>query len=452
MTKILLIEDDPVTKKVWESHIHNLLLDAEITSYPSIDQFIQHENLSEELDQSFDVLISDIFLAGDKTGIDLIKKMPLHLQEKTILTSTISEVDYYAFSIKHNLTCQFVKKPVDKAKVQVAIQKVLQKQKSGHREVVNLSPRDLKLNATDKKLSIVKPVFLVTSGHSPMGEILCKKLIANNNYRVAITAPASSVEALQKEFGASTRVLILPLDMNEPDQIKDTVLAVLKRWDRIDVLVNNASICYRAVTEHMDLETEMKQFRANFLSPMVLIRSVIPVMRENGRGKIINFSSASGIMGMPTMGSYTSSKMALEGSSESLWYELKPLGVNVTVVRSDFVSSDSQYPIVTSNKAHLSENLMGPYSDYYKFIRPFLKRFMSFDPETPEVMADLVLEIVQTQNPPLWVNANFKTALFSTLHRLLPSNLFHWVMLKYYSSDMKLAQKYTKASVRRLSA
>src|SRR5690606_8275736 len=113
------------------------------------------------------------------------------------------------------------------------------------------------------------------------------------------------------------------------------------KWDGVSILINNAGISYRAVVEHMNDKDEQLQMAVNYFGPVALIRLVLPFMREQGRGKIINISSVSGMLAMPTMASYSASKHALEGVSEALWYEAKPLGVNVSLIQPGFIRSKS---------------------------------------------------------------------------------------------------------------
>jgi short-subunit dehydrogenase len=103
--------------------------------------------------------------------------------------------------------------------------------------------------------------------------------------------------------------------------------------------ISRPSASYRAVVEHMSEPEEQHQFDTNYFGAVGLIRLVLPYMREIGRGKIINVSSVSGMLAMPTMGSYSASKYALEGLSEALWYEVRPLGINVSLIQPGFVKS-----------------------------------------------------------------------------------------------------------------
>lgn len=116
---------------------------------------------------------------------------------------------------------------------------------------------------------------------------------------------------------------------------------LLELWGGVDVLVNNAGISYRAVVEHTDHEDRAHQMDVNFRAPMEMIRHVLPDMRRKRRGKIINVSSVGAMMAMPTMAPYSASKFALEGASESLWYEVRPFGIHVSLVQKSVLQRPS---------------------------------------------------------------------------------------------------------------
>ncbi len=94
----------------------------------------------------------------------------------------------------------------------------------------------------------------------------------------------------------------------------------------VDVLINNAGVAYRSVVEHVSERERLQQMGINFRAPMELTRLVLPYMRSRRAGRIINVSSMGGMMAMPTMAVYSASKFALEGATESLYYEVKPWG------------------------------------------------------------------------------------------------------------------------------
>ena len=186
-----------------------------------------------------------------------------------------------------------------------------------------------------------RPVILVTGCSSGIGLALGEMLHDLDNYRVVVTARARSLHVLKERFAESDRFMIRPLDVKSELERIGLIHEINEKWGGVNILVNNAGISYRAVVEHMTEMDELNQIATNYLGAVGLIRLVLPSMRELGRGKIINVSSVSGMLAMPTMASYSASKYALEGFSEALWYEARPLGISVTLVQPGFIHSQS---------------------------------------------------------------------------------------------------------------
>ena len=186
-----------------------------------------------------------------------------------------------------------------------------------------------------------RPVILITGCSTGIGLATAQFLYREDRYRVCITAREKSLHRLREEFLESERFIIRPLDVILKEQRDALVQGLAELWGGVDILINNAGISYRSVVEHMSDGEEQNQMETNYLGPLSLIRSVLPGMRLRGRGKIINVSSVSGMLAMPTMASYAASKHALEGASEALWYEMKPLGINVTLIQPGFIRSNS---------------------------------------------------------------------------------------------------------------
>lgn len=125
---------------------------------------------------------------------------------------------------------------------------------------------------------------------------------------------------------------ILQLDVTQPGSIQQAVNHIIESWGKIDVLVNNAGYAQAGFVEEITSDEWQKQFDTNFFGMVSMIREVVPFMRKNRSGRIINMSSISGLMGFPALSPYVSSKFALEGFSESLRYELAPFGIHVILV------------------------------------------------------------------------------------------------------------------------
>jgi len=136
------------------------------------------------------------------------------------------------------------------------------------------------------------------------------------------------------------QTLALPLDVASAAQIEACVSATLERFGRIDALVNNAGYGYVAAIEEGEEDAVRALFDVNFFGALALTRAVLPVMRRQGSGHIINNSSQAGIMANPGTGYYSASKYALEGLMEALQKEVAPLGIRVTSVQPGAFRTD----------------------------------------------------------------------------------------------------------------
>lgn len=272
------------------------------------------------------------------------------------------------------------------------------------------------------------PVVLITGCSSGLGLALGKALKDNRKFKLVLTARESSLAGLYEYFGETERVLIRCLDVTCDDEMDELINEISRLWGGVDILINNAGISYRSVIEQMDLESELHQLKVNYLGPMSLIRLVLPSMREKGFGHIINISSVSGMMAMPTMGSYSASKHALEGASEALWYEARPFGIKVSLVQPGFVHSNSFRNVRISKKARMSADLDGPYVQYYNFIAPFIEKLMHLSRGTPEKIAKKIVQLMEAQDSPLWVTVTFDATLFAIFRKVLPKRVFHKIM------------------------
>jgi len=214
--------------------------------------------------------------------------------------------------------------------------------------------------------------------------------------------------------------MVLELDVNSAESRNHLVSEVERAWGTLDILVNNAGISYRAVVEHMSEEDEMVQMQTNYFGPMALIRRVLPGMRIKGRGKIINVSSVSGMLSMPTMASYSASKHALEGASEALWYEARPLGVTVSLIQPGFVNSQSFLKVNYTELSRPDRIGDAAYSDYYRYMVPFIEKMMRWSRTTSDDVARKIIKTIRTENPPLWISATPDATFFYYIRRLLP--------------------------------
>ncbi len=291
-----------------------------------------------------------------------------------------------------------------------------------------------------------RPVVLVTGCGSGIGLALAQLLERETDYRLVLTARVSSLPILREQVVESERIMIRELDVTDRESRRRLLQEVRARWVRVNILVNNAGIAYRSVLEHMTEADERKQMGTNYLGPVALIRQVLPGMRKVGRGKIINVSSVSGMLAMPTMASYSASKYALEGASEALWYEVRPLGINVTLIQPGFVRSNSFKRVYHTKK---SAPQAGPsarlYMDFYATMAPFIERLMNLSPSTPQSVARRILWVIGKENPPLWVPATLDAVFFYYLRRLLPRRLLLPILFALLPGSRRWGLAYSKA-------
>ncbi len=285
-------------------------------------------------------------------------------------------------------------------------------------------------------------VILVTGCSSGIGLELAR-LLRNTTFRVVLTARTSSLATLAKEgFADSERMIIRPLDVGNAREREGLFEEIGWRWGGVDILVNNAGISYRAVVEHMTEDEEFHQMQTNYLGPMALTRLALPWMRSNRYGKIISVSSVSGMMAMPTMSSYSSSKFALEGAMESLWYELQPWNIAVSLVQPGFIRSDSFLNVYYSRRAAACDLQNDEYCRYYTAMEPFIERLMRLSPTSARDVAKQILKLIRANSLPLRKPATWDAQIFYWIRRLLPRRIYHRVL--YWS--LPSAKHWSKAT------
>jgi NAD(P)-dependent dehydrogenase (short-subunit alcohol dehydrogenase family) len=276
------------------------------------------------------------------------------------------------------------------------------------------------------------PVVLVTGCSSGIGLALARQLAAWPEARLLLTARESSLSRLRAAgFEDSERLRMRALDVVDAAQRAGVVAEADADWGGVDVLINNAGITYRSVTEHLQPDEALDQLQTNFLAPMDLVRLVLPSMRRKRVGRIVNVSSVSGMMAMPTMGAYSASKFALEGATESLWYELRPWNIHVTLVQPGFVHSNAFRRVRYAQAARRSEqDEVDEYSVIYRSMGPFIQRLMSLALASPESVARRTLATLDHPQPPLRVSATVDARAFYLLRRWLPRRAYHALLYR----------------------
>ncbi|MBD5779896.1 SDR family oxidoreductase [Pelagicoccus sp. NFK12] len=278
-------------------------------------------------------------------------------------------------------------------------------------------------------MSSAPSIVLVTGCSSGIGYELIK-LFEQGHYRIVATALPSSVqELLSRPVAQSEKVSVEPLDVADYAGSTALVRKVEREIGPVDILVNNAGISYRSTVEDMTIEDEQKQLQVNYLGAMHLVRECLPSMRRRRSGRIVNISSVGGMMAMPTMASYSASKFALEGASESLWYELKPWGIHVSLVRPGFINSLAFTKVLFSKKKASGESSQ-EYDRHYENMKAFVEKIMTRTPCTSTDVARRIYKVCQMKRPPLRAAGTPDAILFYFLRRILPRFLYHKLLYR----------------------
>jgi NAD(P)-dependent dehydrogenase (short-subunit alcohol dehydrogenase family) len=236
-------------------------------------------------------------------------------------------------------------------------------------------------------------VWLITGCSTGFGRELAKYVLQTGN-KVAVTArnPADIADIVEREDNA----IGIKLDVTKPEEIKAAVQMTLDEFGRIDVLVNNAGIGYFGAIEESEDTAVRRMFEINFFGLAHMTQAVLPVMRKQRSGHIVNISSIGGLRSFPAVGFYNATKFAVDGLSEALAKEVAPLGIKVTIVapsgfRTDWAGrSAADSPIVIED-----------YNETARQNQAAIRGYSGNQPGDPERAAKAIVKAVDSDNPPL---------------------------------------------------
>lgn len=220
---------------------------------------------------------------------------------------------------------------------------------------------------------MIQKVAIVTGSSSGFG-LLCAIELAKANFHVIATmrdvSKSDELIKLAKHAGVFHLIEVHPLDVTSSQSI-ETFKILLSSMQSIDVLINNAGIAIGGFVEELSINDYREQFEPNFFGVIAVTQAVLPYMRKQRMGKIINMSSISGQFGFPGLSPYVASKHALEGLSESLRLELKPFGIDVILIEPGSYDTN-----IWSHVETISSNLTmeSPYVPYMEKILTELEK------------------------------------------------------------------------------
>ena len=253
----------------------------------------------------------------------------------------------------------------------------------------------------------MKKVVLITGTSSGIG-LQAALLLAKNNYTVyASMRNTGKKELLQKEAETQGATInIMKLDVQVEESIMECVQEILEKEDGLDVLINNAGSGFLRTVEQATM-TEIEHVTdVNFYGPVRCIKAVLPQMRKQQSGHIINISSVGGLVGQPINEIYCAAKFALEGFTESIATYMKPyFGINISLIEpggvaTEFGNNVMKYIEGTGGlKDDVYAPLMNDYMEYRKtFSDPELRAKVF---QSPQQVAELILKCIEDENPKL---------------------------------------------------
>jgi NAD(P)-dependent dehydrogenase (short-subunit alcohol dehydrogenase family) len=197
-----------------------------------------------------------------------------------------------------------------------------------------------------------------------MGRALASRALAHGDPVLATARNPATLTELVERHPESCK--ILPLDFADSAQVEGAVRAAADEFGGLDVLVNNAGYGLIGAFEELGREQIVQNFHANLFGAMELIRIALPILRSQRTGRIVNISAASAISNYPGFSVYGATKWALEGLSESLAAELKPLGIHVTIVQPGPFRTDFIKRSLKRAETHIADydRTSGKFSDY----------------------------------------------------------------------------------------
>src|SRR5215217_7845115 len=237
-------------------------------------------------------------------------------------------------------------------------------------------------------------VWLITGCSTGFGRELAKEVLAQG-YQAGV-ASRNTDDIQDIVSGNEADAIALKLDVTKPEEIKAAVQQTIERFGRIDVLVNNAGIGYFGAIEESDEAEVRRMFEINFFGLANMTREVLPVMRKQRSGHIVNIASIGGLVAFPAVGFYNATKFAVDGFSESLAKETAHLGIGVTIVAPSGFRTD--WAGRSANDATLK---IDDYKDSAGANQSSIRGYSGNQPGDPVRAAKAIIQAVNAEKPPL---------------------------------------------------
>ena len=267
-------------------------------------------------------------------------------------------------------------------------------------------------------------VVLITGASSGIGAALAETLASKySDIRLVLASRnrASLEEVAQKCRTHQAEVLVVTTDLADAEQVQSLAQQAIAHYGRVDVLVNNAGYGQMGPVELIPVAAAKEQFAVNFHAPLVLSQALIPHMRSQGGGKIINVSSLGGRVPFPTAGMYSSSKFALEALSDVLRMELKAFNIRVSVVEPGPIVTDF-FQVAWQEVLETIPNYQdSPYAPVFENIEAIDKQLALLGWSAERTARAIAKIIAKSRPKPRYVLATGGNTMLFMMNKVLPT-------------------------------
>lgn len=273
------------------------------------------------------------------------------------------------------------------------------------------------------------PSILITGCSSGIG-LTCAQQLKQRGYHVFASARKPEDVSKLKDLGLDS----VQLDITETASMDRALEYITKvTGGTLDALFNNAGYVQAGAIEDLSLEIHRAQFETNVFGPMELIRKVLPIMRKQGHGRIIQNSSILGIITLPYSGAYNASKFALEGYSLSLRQELRGTNIHVSLINPGPITSklrDNAFTAYQQTLQHKSSQHAQIYTEMEQsYFGPKAKNRKNFS-DSPSIVVKKLISALESPHPGTHYYVGWSAQGLAWLHRLLPDCAMEWLLAR----------------------
>ncbi|RYF57450.1 MAG: SDR family NAD(P)-dependent oxidoreductase [Comamonadaceae bacterium] len=284
-----------------------------------------------------------------------------------------------------------------------------------------------------------KRIWMVTGAARGIGARITEAALAQGDAVIATSRDAASV---RQRFPASDALLPLGLDVTNEAQAVQAVQAALAHFGRIDVLVNNAGYGLLGAVEEATADEVRKLYETNVFGLLNVTRAVLPSMRGQRSGHVINISSLGGYQSGPGFGVYCSTKFAVEGLTEALHAELAPLGIHATVVEPGYFRTE----FLEGNSLSVSPRILDDYAASAGQVRTAATQISLNQPGDPLRLAQAILQLANAARPPLRLQLGTDTLkVIEDKHAFVTAEMAQWRALSA-STDFPVGAETASAA------